>query len=280
MDKSENQENFSGYFSDYDHLCQGARHASRYFVAFNVSAAKTRRFLGNPGSSDLDEVNAFDMAEVQRMNLGQLNLIRVSSFCGPEGLIWGYDIKAKPSLRDHALTELTDAQGGSVSVYSATPLMEAATSLFGTVQRKRFPIAPGSLCPAAWKSFRLDYPGNAYASLAIGIAADRTRHACCLMEDVGTVSEADLAAGDDWRKRILEMTSQSVLSIFSNQRARCKEIFVAMSSVSVEEGEVGCALLLAPYFSVARQAVSGSELAEALQLVQRQPTGNSTQEQI
>jgi histidine decarboxylase len=278
MTNSGNQERFSGYFSDYNHLCQGARHASRYLIAFNVSAAKTKRLLGNPGSSDLDEVNAFDLAEVQRMNLGQLNLIRVSSFCGPEGLIWGYDIKPNPGLREHGLTELTDVQGGLVPVYSATPLMDSATDLFGTIERKRFPIAPGSLCPAAWKSLRLDSPGTAYASLAFGIAADRTNNACCLMEDVGTVPETDAAAGDDWRKRILEMTSRSVLSIFANQRARCKEIFVAMSSVSVGEGEVGCALLLAPYFSVARNAVSGQELAEAAQAVQRQrsATGHKT----
>lgn len=248
------RESESEYVSQYSQWCEGSRSASRYFLAFNVSAAKTGQRYGHPGSKMLDEINAFDLAEIERMNLGQLNLIRVSSFCGPQGIIWGYDVAVHPNLRQHRLFSLTDDFGNAVPIYSAASLMEAAAELFGTVRQKRFPIAPGSLCPAAWKSAASDQPGTVFACLALGIVKDRGHFACSLMEDAGLVPEDLRQQDQNWRGAIIESAARSVIGITKNQGTSCQEIFVAMATVDIEEGEVGCALLAAPYFSLARAA--------------------------
>ncbi|MFN2222597.1 MAG: histidine decarboxylase, pyruvoyl type [Candidatus Promineifilaceae bacterium] len=243
------------YLSQFPHWCQGAWRPNHYFLAYNVSAAKVRRMVGHASSTGLDEINAFDLAEIERMDLGQLNILRASSFCGPQGLIWGYDVAVSDQLRDRRITELQDESGRSVSVYDGESLIESAAALFGTVRQRRFPIAPGSLCPAAWKHVTAVRPGRLFATLAIGIPEERDHFACSLMEDVGTVSESVMASDSRWRQEIVGQTASSVLAIMANQGAACREVFVAMASVEVNEKEAGCALVMAPYFSLARQAL-------------------------
>jgi histidine decarboxylase len=242
------------YLSRYPARCQGSNHTDRYFVAFNVSAAITDNQFSHAGSRLLDETNAFDLAEVAHMNLGQLNLVQVSSFCGPEGLIWGYDVAVPANLRDQQLFSTEDADGRPVPVYEAEPLMEAATALFGTVSAPQYPIAPGSHCPAAWKATVVDQPGTVFACLAFGIAHDRQTHACCLMEDTGHLSPALAAENPDWTDRARQAAAESVLAVMHNQGGRCREVFVSLATVPVLSGQVGCALLLAPYFRLAQQA--------------------------
>ena len=72
-----------------------------YLLGVNYAVAKVRKQFGHEGSSVLDEINAFDMAEITNANVGQINAIKVSSFCGPRGHIWGYDIcKVEQSLNN------------------------------------------------------------------------------------------------------------------------------------------------------------------------------------
>ena len=56
------------------------------------------------------------------MNLGQLNLVQVSSFCGPEGLIWGYDIAVHCRANIDAAREVAaeiEARGRVAAVFQA-----------------------------------------------------------------------------------------------------------------------------------------------------------------
>lgn len=240
--------------SPFEDRCQGARDPNSYFIGVNVAAAKTAKRFVHGGSSMLDSINAFDQAEVSRMNLGQINLIEVSSFCGPGGLIWGYDVARPEGLCDKPMFVLPQWDGASVPVYDGEPLVSAAASLFGTVEKKMFPMAPGTHCPAAYKCVSINKPGFIYAACGIGIRDPREECASMLMEDAGTLSDdpEDRAA---IHGQIIRSVAESVLTIAANQKTRCSKVFVAYVELEVGPDEVGCALTLIPYFSIARQAV-------------------------
>ena len=243
--------------SRFDEHCQGSRDQNRYFLALNVSAAKVPARFSHPGSSNLDDICAFDLAETAQMNLGQLNLIRVSSFCGPDGIIWGYDVARPNGLGTEPLFSLHDG----VPVYDGHPIMGAAAELFGSVDRPRFPIMPGSHTMAAYKSVASRGPSIIYSAFGLGIPKDRNAHAAILMEDVGTVPKLGKMSRRAWRKDLLRALSESVAVVAANQRAECASIFVLYKELTVSNGEVGCAISLAPYFAIARKAVPESKLA-------------------
>lgn len=60
-----------------------------YFFGINYALAVARKEFSYNGSSLLDETNVFDLAEIEQANIGQINMLTVSSFCGPKGIIWG-----------------------------------------------------------------------------------------------------------------------------------------------------------------------------------------------
>jgi len=232
-------------------FCEGALDPSRYIVAVNAAAAKVPQRFGHDGSKLLDGIHAFDMAETAAAYLGQTNLIQVSSFCGPGGLIWGYDLARVADL-DRKLLDQPDASGHLVPVYDAAPLIEASKALLGTATDSRFRILPGSLCPAAYKSTTIAGPARCFAAFGLGIVEDRAWSACIFMEDVGSFAcGGDLAAQ---RGQITGSMAASVLAVAANQGLRCASIYVACADIDVAAGEVGCALVAAPYLRLAGNA--------------------------
>ena len=232
--------------------CEGyfASTAPSHFLGVSLTTGVCPDMFPSPGSTKLDETNAFDLAEVARANLGQLNAITVSSFCGPHGLIWGLDVCAPAA--GHRALGATSRGAQRAEVFDLAGLTAAFAALVGTVEDKRFPFMPGSHLPAAMKSRTASGPGVVYAGLGLGIPEDRTRAACLLMEDVGFVAgEAD---PDAPRERALECLAQSVLEVGTNQRVRYARVFVGVASARVGPGETGCALVMAPYFLLARDA--------------------------
>lgn len=242
------------YVGEFEDRCQGARDSDHYVVAMNVASAKTKRRFVHAGSDMLDRINAFDMAEVRRMHMGQINLIEVSSFCGPKGIVWGRDVAAHPDLRKRVLARLPQRYGEEVPVYSADALVSAAADLFGTVGRPGFPFAPGTHCPTASKSVTHVGTGTIYAACALGVRADGAESASIFMEDVGMLSPD--AAGDPAAAgiEVTRAAAASVLAVAENQRIACKEVFVSFVSESLAEDEVGCCVTLVPYFSLAKRA--------------------------
>ncbi|MDP3220403.1 MAG: histidine decarboxylase, pyruvoyl type [Deltaproteobacteria bacterium] len=240
-------------------LSRHAEHCEGYFASaspshllgISLTTGVCRNMFPSPGSTKLDETNAFDLAEVARANLGQLNAITVSSFCGPHGLIWGYD--ACPPAAGHR--RLGDVARGAqrAEAFDLDGLLGAFAALTGPVGDPRFPFMPGSHVPAAMKSRTASEPGVLYAGLGIGIPEDRARSACLLMEDVGFVPGAD--DPDAHRAAALECLAQAVLEVGTNQRVRYREVFVGTAATVVGPGETGCALAMAPYFLLARDAV-------------------------
>lgn len=245
----------TGLVADSDVYCQGPARPDEYVVAFVTGAASVPSRFGNSGSSMLDDIWAFDKAEVSRTNFGQINLIEVTSFCGPGGVLWGYDLAQPADLRNRPLRALIDGAGRSVPVYDGEPLVRATASLFGTVDRPRFRLAPGTLCPAAYKKICRVGPAELYARFAIGIPDDRSRHAVILMEDAGLFPGPLPGKTDAISLRLSEAAAESVLAVAANQRIRCREIFVLSIEKRVVLGSVGCVLIAAPYFRLARGAM-------------------------
>ena len=226
--------------SPYPEYCVGHLHkgveGSGYYMGLVLGGGKAVSTL----SEVLDGIVAFDRAEVEGTFIGQINMITVSSFCGPEGKVWGLDIATQPDLREEKLNMV-----GGIPVYSAKPLLAAATELWGTVEQKHFPFYPGSHVMCAEKSITKKGVTIIYAALGLGIPQDRATNACLMMEDVGEV-------GGTSEEEILHRVAQSILLVGENQRVKYKEMFVAVKTLQVGAGEVGCALVAAPYFALAK----------------------------
>lgn len=236
-----------------DH-CEGyfACDAQNYLLGVSLKIGRVSQSLACPGSTLLDEINAFDAAEAAGANMGQLNVITVSSFCGPQGMIWGLDVCAP--AEGH--TRLGTVRRGDhvADVFDLSSLADAFERLMGTLDEERFPFMPGSHVPAAMKMKTAREPGVLYAAMALGVPENRDRDACLMMENPGF-----LRGSCDWeaaRQGVLDAMASSVLAVGENQRVRYRRIFVGVTSVEVREGEAACAMALAPYFRLAKNAVT------------------------
>ncbi len=240
----------AGRFADH---CEGyfACDAPGYLLGVSLKIGLVKCGLACPGSTLLDEINAFDMAEVAGANMGQLNVITVSSFCGPQGRIWGYDLCAP----EEGHTRIGAVQRGDqrADLYDLASLTGAFERLMGTLDDERFPFMPGSHVPAAMKMKTAREPGVLYAAMALGVPEDRSRDACLMMENPGFLP-GDVA-WEDSREAVLEAMAHSALAVGENQRVRYREIFVGATAVTVKPGEAACAMALAPYFRLAQNAV-------------------------
>lgn len=240
--------------------CEGvfsSRNNNTYILGINFGLGKTRKKRIHEETSELDKIIAFDRAEIAGANIGQINMMTVSSFCGCKGLIWGYDI-CKADLQPAGWNLSAPGAGDhDISIYTIDPLKNAFIKLTGTVEKPVFPFLPGAHVPCACKALMRDTPGIIYAALGIGIPEHRDVNACLLMEDVGTiplnVKEIDVS-----KQQIQELLVQSLLTVGRNQGVIYKDIFVGLETLEVEEDEVGCALVAAPYFTIAGNAVPES----------------------
>ena len=218
-----------------------------------LSTATVSGNLGLPSSRVLGSILALDAAESATAYIGQINLSVVSSFCGPADRIWGYDLARPDNL--FASGRPFEHGGRRTMVYSINPLLEAMTALFGTVDARRFPLRPGSIVPCAACHLERSGPRRLYAALAIGVTQDRGRDACLLMEDVGELpldgdpNSPQLALG------VLDDLTKSVLLVGVRQRVEYREVFVGIREVKVAPGDIGCALVACPYFTLAQGAI-------------------------
>ena len=250
--------------SAYDHYCTGYQNPDNtgegYVLGLCLEIGKVPVEFRHPGSDLLDRINAFDMAEASGTYLGQINMIQVSSFCGLQGAIWGYDIAKHEKLNrksDLLITRLNDYTDEKVPVYSAAPLFEATRKLIGTRDKKRFPILPGSHVPCATKNISKFGPCHLYCALAIGIPEDRTQNAVLLMEDIGEINNGSGNARllETNKQNIIIGVAKSILAVGKNQAIKYSEIYVQLTDLRVEGGEIGCALVAAPYLALAQNAL-------------------------
>ncbi len=265
------------YISPYDTYCDGYSSpdasGNGYFIGLAMGIGKCKREFTHDGNSILDEINAFDKAEVHDVNIGQINMSIVSSFCGPVGAIWGYHVvRPKHLFSPHPYfpKAKVSRNGIQAPVYSAQPLIDATRALFGTVDDRRFPLLPGAHVPCAGKNIKQIGPRHIYAGFGLGIAKNQKKDANLLMEDLGDlpmyIKGTDREA--EYKGIMIENIAKSVLAIGENQHVAYKEIFVEIKDVFVQPDELGCALVAAPYFTLARHAIPsrGIEMLQKLSL--------------
>jgi histidine decarboxylase len=245
-------------FSSKDKYCEGfynSKNNYNYILGVNFSVVKEKVKFSHEGSSILDQTNAFDLAEIASANLGQTNMIQVSSFCGPDGIIWGYDI-CKANIEILSLDFKNNrAKSRNIKIYDINPLINAFTRLTGTTDKPRFPFYPGSFVPSALKYITKKGPQIIYAAHGIGIPEDRKNSAAALMEDIGTIPiSIDISDIETYKNRILDNLINSIITIGDNQKVKYKEIFVGIKHIIVNEHEIGCALISNPYFLLAQDA--------------------------
>lgn len=248
------QENIrlSGRHKQY---CEGyySTEFDEYVLGVNFSVSKVKKDFSHDGSMILDQTNAFDTAEIAESNLGQINMITVSSFCGPQGKIWGYDICAVDKEKIIWEKERKRFGFSNIKVYSIEPLMVAFKRLTGTINKKRFPFMPGSFVPCAKKSTVQQGECILYAAQGLGVPVKRDQAACVLMEDFGTIP---LLISDKagYEKEIEKNLVRSIQQIGKNQGVDYSEVFVGLRSLKIDADEIGCALTADPYFKLAQLA--------------------------
>lgn len=249
--------------STFDKYCDGYGNpgtiGNGYYLGMVLGCGVADYSLSHEGSRMLDEIDAFDKAEVGQTTIGQINMTIVSSFCGIHGLIWGLDVVQTKDVRkrlDYGPKEVVFQSGELIQIFSIDPIAQATKALFGTVENKKYPLVPGGHVPCASKNIKFHEPCRLYASIAIGIPKDRNSNACLLMEDVGRWKSGMTQDELTLRKStVVEKLAKSILQIGKNQKVEYKEIFIGVTDVELEANQVGCALVAAPYFVIAKNAI-------------------------
>ncbi len=206
----------------------------------------------------LNGIVAYDRAETKGAYIGQINMLAASSFCGLNGALWGYDLARAEEIasgKSKALFDVARHDQKTIPVYSADPLLDSASRLFGTKEKRRFPLLPGAHVICAEKEYTSPGPKYIWSAIAIAIAEDRTVDSCLFIEDAGevTVGDAkDIAAfADTLRHKI----ATCAVRCGEDNMALYKEIWISYRIKWIPEGKVGCALVAAPYLVLAKNAV-------------------------
>jgi len=243
------QELIKNAIGPYERYCTGYNGEGAYVCALMLGIGAFRDPCGHPGLGVLDSIKAFDLAETESAYIGQINMVTVSSFCGPEGMVWGHDA-VRPVTPDlHPLGYKGNNTGfGDIEIISGRHLTDAAKALFGTVDARRFPLLPGAHVPTAAKTHTVRGPARPYAAFALGIPANRASAACALVEDVGVLGS------DDEREHILSDLVRACMAVGKNNRVEYETVYLDLVDREVAEGEVGCALVAMPYVKLAGRA--------------------------
>jgi histidine decarboxylase len=232
-----------------------------YISVVTLHAGLASRELVIPGQKGegLDGTVAFDRAEASGAYIGQINLIVASSFSGPNGAIWGFDIAKAADIakgRPDKLFDVTVSDNSIIPVYSLDPLLDAGSRLFGTRDRPRFPLLPGAHVIAAHKEITALGPTNVWCGLAIAIAEDRKINANVIIELCGEFKAKTIDKTEEqYFHLVRENLAKSVIRVGKNQSVRYSKIFVGVTNEPVPEGSVGYAMATVPYVVLAKGAV-------------------------
>lgn len=249
----------------YDNYCIGAFGKENYITSLVLGFGNFEKTYTHPGSQILDKIVAFDKAEISEAYLGQINMTIVSSFCGPQGLIWGYDLAKKEDIPlPSFLPNFNLEKFPGVKIKNGENLRKASIALFGTKEKKHFPFLPGSHVPCAGRTHFKSGPATLYGTIAIGIPDKREKYACLLMEDVGEINVPE-GLIEPVKQKLMFNAIKSVLEIGKNQNIVYKEIFVDFITGTVKSNEIGCILVAMPYFQLAKRAFNEKLLSQTLE---------------
>ncbi len=264
--------------SPYDDYCDGygmpGAYGNGYVSVLKVSAGTVQK------TSDalIDGIVTYDKAETADAYIGQINMLTASSFCGMAGQVWGYDLARHDAIASNAGKPLfTEKQfdGSELEVFDAQPLLDAGVELFGTAENRRFHPLPGAhvICankgvtayrPKEDRPLRAD-AGEAYgvwSFIAISLSADRDFAADLFIEDAGVWTENDseedmLAYLERHRREIV----WSVIECGRDSSVLFERTYVAFAHRMMRPGEIGDAITVGPYVTLARDAVPSTGFA-------------------
>ena len=252
-----------GALGQYDQYCSGYSGKGNYLTALIMSSGVFKKNFSHPGSKVLDGIIAYDKAETKEAYIGQINMSFVSSFCGPEGLIWGYDLAEKKELPAPISKEATE-ELKEITIKNGENLRIAAKALLGTNEEKHFPFLPGSHVPCAGRIYKKEGPALLYGCVSIGIPENREKEGCLIMEDVGKIVTSENI--NNFKEKLMLDSIKSIIEVGKNQNIKYKEIFTDLVFRKIEPDEIGCILVVMPYFLLARKAftekLTGQKLEE------------------
>ena len=240
-----------GAFPDHcaGYLNPGASGAG-YIATLTLSVGAVRADM----DIGLQGIVSYDRCEADDAYIGQINMLTASSFCGLNGVVWGYDLVRAENLTAAPLCMLRRHDGKDIPVHSAGPLLDATYRLFGSNAARRFNPLPGAMVVCANKSWTVRAPPGGtkvWCAIALAIAQDRERDANLFIEDA---SDTISTPHRDFDGLLLNI-AKSILRCGADQGVLYKEIFVAHKSIDIPHGMVGCALTCAPYVTLAQHAI-------------------------
>ncbi|MEO9174589.1 MAG: histidine decarboxylase, pyruvoyl type [Gaiellales bacterium] len=249
----------NGAVGPFDDYCDGYGNPGAsglgYVSVLKLSTGTVRKNL----DSVLEGIVSYDRAEKNDAYAGQINMIAASSFNGLNGAVWGYDIARHDGLDDGSIEPIlrrTRHDGAELPVYPVAPLLEAGERLFGSAEKRRFPLLPGSHVICATKEITVPGPTTVWSAIALAFAEHRDRDSSLFIEDVGQDPAGEThAERENTLHARMEHIVDSVILCGEDQDVLYREIFVGFKMEWVPEGYVGCALTCAPYVVLAKNAV-------------------------
>ncbi|MEE1296139.1 MAG: histidine decarboxylase, pyruvoyl type [Bifidobacterium sp.] len=256
--------------SPYDSYCDGygmpGATGNGYVNILKVSCGT----VDKTDDALVDRIVTYDKAECADAYVGQINMLTASSFCGVMGQVWGHDLAAHPDVKAVRLTPLftaTQFNGAPLPVYDAKPVIDAGIELFGTDTDRRYHPAPGAHVICANKGVTAYRPrtdraladGEGYgvwSFIAISLSNDRDYCADLFIEDAGVWTENDDEAAlraflDRHRKEIV----WSVVECGRDSGVLFERTYVGYAYTMMRPGQIGNAITVGPYVTLARDAV-------------------------
>jgi histidine decarboxylase len=154
----------------------------------------------------------------------------------------------------------------TIPVYSADPLLDSASQLFGTKEKRRFPLLPVAHVICTEKEYTSPGPKYIWSAIAIAIAEDRTVDSCLFIEDAGEVTVGDAKDIAVFADTLRHKIATCAVRCGEDNMALYKEIWISYRIKWIPEGKVGCALVAAPYLVLAKNAVPEGKPEQLLKM--------------
>ena len=232
--------------------------------------------VGTVDVKDLDAVTenivSYDRCEKNDAYIGQINMLTVSSFCGLNGAVWGFDLAKHDDIASGAEKPMymqSKPDGPDIPVYNVRPLLEATERLFGKEQQRRFPPIPGSHIICANKDVTARGPLWVWSAIGIAILKDRSKGSSLFIEDANTYGNDSTTESEmiGYLEGTLRKVTNSIALCGQDQGVEYERIYVGYKYTFVEPHQVGCALTCAPYINLAQNAIpEGMQASDLRQL--------------
>ena len=273
-------QDIQGLIGPYETFCGGsAGEVDAYVCPITLHTGDIpNRPAGRINTNDLLDIHAFDLAEARDAYLGQINLVQVSSFCGPLGQVWGLDIVVHDKIADDSqrASLVTDRnfEDSGLKIYNGEPLIEAGVALLGKVDSRHFPPMPGAMVPCVSSLYfskeRNREQGTkrdcyVYCGLGVGIPAERDTDAVLFMQFTGGIEDDGMSPAEA-KREVQHAIAKSIVDVGINQHIRYSEAWVCTRIHQVKPGHRAVAFSAIPYLTLARNAVPDGDISQLISL--------------